>query len=329
MAELDVLVVIPCLNESEHIEPLIRQILDNYQKSRIVIADGGSSDGTRSIVAQLADEDSRVSLLDNPKKIQSAGVNLAIEKYGESYECFIRLDAHASYPDDFISRLMDEFKKQSADSVVVSMETCGHSRFQEVVAITQNSRLGNGGSAHRKAIQEGQWVDHGHHALMRVSAFRAVGGYDESYVANEDFELDYRLIQAGYRIWHTAETVMGYYPRKTLASLFAQYHRNGVGVASHTLQHKKSLKLRQALPMLVFPSVLLLLLVPVSNIFFLPVALWCLVCAGYGLLLGVRNRSLNSCLSGLAAAAMHMGWSLGFCREVTAGLMRRLQGRAY
>lgn len=329
MAEQDVLVVIPCLNESEHIESLIRQILENYKTCRLVIVDGGSSDGTRSIVSQLADQDSRVRLLDNPKKIQSAGVNLAIEEYGEGYECFIRMDAHATYPENFISRLMTEFEKLSADSVVVSMQTCGHSRFQEMVAITQNSLLGNGGSTHRNKVQEGQWVKHGHHALMRVSAFQAVGGYNESYVANEDFELDHRLTEAGYRIWHTSETVMNYYPRKTLISLFDQYHRNGVGVASHTLQHRKSLKLRQALPMLVFPSALLLLLAPVSFVFLLPAFLWCFVCVGYGLVLGVRNRSLYGCLSGLAAATMHMGWSLGFCGEIVNGLTRRLQGRAY
>ncbi|WP_062267603.1 glycosyltransferase family 2 protein [Endozoicomonas arenosclerae] len=329
MAEQDVLVVIPCLNESSHIESLIRQILNNYQKSKVVIADGGSSDGTRDIVKRLSDEDGRVSLLDNPKKIQSAGVNLAIEEFGEGYECFIRLDAHATYPEDFIAQLMAEFDRSSADSVVVSMKSCGSSRFQEMVAITQNSRLGNGGSAHRKEVLQGQWVNHGHHALMRVSAFRAVGGYDESYIANEDFELDHRLTQAGYRIWHTAETVMSYYPRSTLTSLFAQYHRNGVGVANHTIQHKKSLKLRQALPMLVFPSALLLLLVPINHIFFLPIAAWTLVCAGYGLVLGVRNRSVYSCLSGLAAAAMHMGWSLGFCRELVKVLRSRLQGRAF
>ena len=40
---------------------------------------------------------------------------------------------------------------------------------------------------------EGHWADHGHHALMRISAFRAVGGYDESFSHNEDAELDYRL----------------------------------------------------------------------------------------------------------------------------------------
>ena len=42
---------------------------------------------------------------------------------------------------------------------------------------------------------------------MRIAAFRAVGGYDESFSHNEDAELDYRLRQAGYRIWMTDKTL--------------------------------------------------------------------------------------------------------------------------
>ena len=97
------------------------------------------------------------------------------------------------------------------------MATMGFGAFQKATAFAQNSKLGNGGSPHRQGAK-GHWTDHGHHALMRISAFRAVGGYDESFSHNEDAELDYRLRAAGYRIWMTDKTFMVYYPRASVGS---------------------------------------------------------------------------------------------------------------
>ena len=76
------------------------------------------------------------------------------------------------------------------------MRTKGTGLFQKATALAQNSRLGNGGSQHREG-GAGRWTDHGHHALMRLDAFRAVGGYDETFSHNEDAELDYRLAAGG------------------------------------------------------------------------------------------------------------------------------------
>ena len=56
---------------------------------------------------------------------------------------------------------------------------------------------------------------------MSIPAFRAVGGYDESFSHNEDAELDYRLNAAGYRIWMTDKTLMVYYPRASVGASFS------------------------------------------------------------------------------------------------------------
>ena len=48
-----------------------------------------------------------------------------------------------------------------------------------------------GGAAHRR-LSGGGWVDHGHHALFALSKFRALRGYDEAFLANEDAEFDVR-----------------------------------------------------------------------------------------------------------------------------------------
>ena len=191
------------------------------------------------------------------------------------------------------------------------MESQGKTRFQKAVAIAQNSKLGNGGSAHRCTPTQGKWVDHGHHALMRMSAFQAIGGYDETFTHNEDAELDTRLTKTGYKIWLTAKTHIIYHPRSSSAALFRQYYHYGYGRVRNLLKHRTRPKLRQLLPVAIAPAVLLALLAPLCWLFALPLAIWAVICIAYG-------ASIGSPLSGPAAMIMHLGWSFGFWR----GLIR-------
>ena len=307
------LIVIPCLNEATHIGTLLDQLRPAAQRlgARIIVADGGSTDGTLAIVEQIAAKDSRVILLHNKRRIQSAAINLAIGTFGEDADYLIRIDAHGGYPDDYCDRLLEEALATSADSVVVSMLTSGSGAVQKSVAAAQNSKLGTGGSKHRH-LSAGEWVDHGHHALMRISAFGAVGGYDETFSHNEDAELDYRLRRAGYKIWMSGKTRMVYYPRASLKGLYFQYLGYGRGRAKNVLKHRVIPKVRQMVPLAVFPVVLLAAFSFVHWIAAVPLLVWAAVCLGYGLVTAIRQRNADIALAGVSAMVMHFGWSVGF-----------------
>jgi len=307
------LIVIPCLNEAAHISALLGQLCPAAARlgARIVVADGGSTDGTLAIVEQIAAKDPRVILMHNKRRIQSAAINLAVGTYGEGAQYLIRIDAHGGYPDDYCDRLLEEALATSADSVVVSMLTSGSGAVQKSVAAAQNSKLGTGGSKHRH-LSAGEWVDHGHHALMRISAFGAVGGYDETFSHNEDAELDYRLRQAGYRIWMSGKTQMVYYPRASLKGLYFQYLGYGRGRAKNVLKHRVIPKVRQMVPLAVLPVVLLAAFSFVHWIAAMPLLIWASVCLGYGLATAIRQRNADIALTGVSAMVMHFGWSVGF-----------------
>ena len=72
------MVVIPCLNEARHIGDLIAQLIKPADRldMLVVVADGGSTDGTRRIVNEIAALDPRVVLLDNPRRLQAAAVSV-------------------------------------------------------------------------------------------------------------------------------------------------------------------------------------------------------------------------------------------------------------
>jgi len=246
-------------------------------------------------------------------------VNSAVARYGSDFDFLIRVDAHARYPNRFCERLLKVQARTRADSIVVSMHTVGSSCFQRAAAAAQNSILGNGGASHRKVAREG-WVDHGHHALMTMRAFKAVGGYDDSFSHVEDVELDVRLRAAGFAIFLTGEVEVTYYPRRTMAALFRQYRNVGCGRARNFLKHRKSAKIRHLILAGIAPALSLLLLAPLSFIFALPALSWALLCLGYGLLLGVRQRDACAAAAGVAAIAMQVGWSVGFFEGLKAGL---------
>jgi succinoglycan biosynthesis protein ExoA len=316
-----VLVVIPCLNEAETLPHILAELLnsDAEQDLLVVVADGGSTDGSQALINREAKRDSRVVLLANPRRLQSAGVNLAARRFGRGRKWLVRMDAHADYPASYVDRLVDTAKRTGAQAVAVPMVAEGKSGFQRAAAAAQNSRLGTGGAAHRH-LGAGGWLDHGHHALFDLGLFLAVGGYDESFVANEDAEFDLRLATAGGRIWLSSELSIVYHPRRTPAALFAQYLRNGAGRARTLLRHRSRPRLRQLLPAAVAPILLLLVNAAVAPILAVPAILWAGACLAYGGWLGVIARDRRAAGAGVAAMIMHLAWSLGFWRQLLGAL---------
>ena len=324
------LIIVPTLNEGRHIGPLLDRLLVEAEAlgARIVVADGGSSDDTRAIVAARAEKASCITLLDNPRRIQSAAVNLAVERFGGDRLYLIRIDAHGRYPTDYCRKLVAEAEERGVGSIVVPMSTVGHAPFQRAVAAAQNSPIGTGGSAHRTGKGPGP-VDHGHHALMRVAAFEQVGGYDESFRFNEDAELDHRLRQAGYVIWLTDRTGMTYYPRATMAGLFRQYFGYGGGRARNILKHRMRPRLRQMAPLAILPVVLLAGLSILHWAFLVPLTLWGIGCIALGMHAARKYDPqqdmplMFSPLVGCAAMIMHLAWSSGFWVHVVQRPFRR------
>ncbi|WP_254693217.1 glycosyltransferase [Sulfitobacter sp. SK011] len=319
-----ILIVVPTLNEAAHIgqvmdglAPFLARRQKDAAPTRLVVVDGGSTDGTPDIVKDRISALSQfdILLLNNPARLQSAGINLAVATFGAGFEWLVRLDAHSDYPEDYVDVLLTEACRTGAVSVVVSMTAVGSTPMQHAIAVTQNSRLGNGGSAHRSGTA-GRFVDHGHHALIRLDAFRSVGGYDGSFSHNEDAELDLRLARDRYRIWLTSETHLDYVPRKTIAALVRQYFQFGRGRARTTLKHGIMPRLRQIAMISVAPLAGLVALTPVSPVFGIPAAIWLMACLIAAAKLSLTRRDPLALSAAPIAAAMHLAWSAGFWRQL-------------
>ena len=312
------LLVIPCLNEDRYLPKLLESLLVQSMAREIWVVDGGSTDRSCEIVENMARVTPRIRLLHNPDVTQASAVNMAANMaHARGYDILIRADAHEMYPADFVETLVDTMIETEADSVSVPMIATRRvsDPWQRAAADLQRGWLGHGGAEHRKAAKSG-WVSHGHHAAFRLDRFVALGGYDPSFVANEDVEYDQRLIAAGGRIWMEHRAVIRYFPRRSPRALFRQMRRNGCWRLQSARKHRRMLGLRQNLPVL---ATLLLLLSLPSAVLLHPVA--ALPALGYLvviLLLAARCGHSSLRVAWLAVLS-HVGFGLG----VLGALFRR------
>lgn len=328
----EVLIVVPALNEAKAIDACLRSLVAGDARlalADIVVADGGSSDGTQEIVTRLALKFPNIRLIDNPARLQSAGVNRAVALCAQPrHRVLVRADAHAVYPPGYAMRAADALVAGTYASVVVPMDSRGTGCFQRAAAWIVDTKVGSGGSAHRGGRVSAE-VDHGHHCAMSLEWFEGVGGYDPGFSHNEDAELDHRIRLAGGRIWLKADLRLDYWMRPSFRALARQYWNYGRGRARTVRKHAMTPRLRQIAPavnlILLGCGILLALLglllgsggmVTLGLIW---PALYLAVLVGASLAMMLRHRSLCGLLAGPALAAMHIPWGAGFLTGLLRG----------
>lgn len=311
-------IIMPALNEELHIREAVTSVLPDTSvvDYEVIVADGGSTDRTCNIVNEITAANPCVRLLHNPKRIQSAGVNLGAQAADPRATYMLRADCHFEYPKGFAERCIATLVEHNVASVVVPMRTVGSACLQEAFAAAQNSRLGNGGSAHRCGERSGI-VEHGHHAAFRRGVFLKLGGYDESFTHNEDAEFDKRLVMSGERIYLNSDLPVTYYPRSSFISLARQYWWHGWGRAGTMIKHAAIPRLRQVLPPVVLIACSVAVLLSLLDARFLIIsAAYVAACIAWGIALAVKNRQPCLVISGVAAIVMHMSWASGFLTKV-------------
>jgi len=311
-----IIVMIPTLNEADHIAAVLAQLHEDAAH-QLIVADGGSTDGTQQIVTGFAATNPNVRLVHNEGRTQAAAMNMLLHS-SFAADIIIRADAHASYPDGFVRDLAASLDAHDAASVVIPMDAvAGPGCFQKGNAWIADSVLGAGGSAHRGGTRSG-YIEHGHHAAFTMDSFRNIGGYDTSFKANEDAEYDQRLTQFGGRIWLDADIRIDYFPRAYASSLFKQYFGYGVGRARFCHKHSVRPKLRQLIPLIhVGLLALSILLLPFTALGWLWPVIYLTVITYAGIASAIKNHSLCGLMGTVALAIMHTAWGVGYLVTTT------------
>jgi succinoglycan biosynthesis protein ExoA len=331
IAPHEILVGVPALDEERHIAGCLRSLMAGapaMRAVRVVVADGGSSDGTRGIVRALQEQFPNLSLVDNPDRVQAAALNRIVADCAlPEHRVLVRCDAHAIYPPGYVLAVAASLAARDAAALATAMDAVGRGCVQKAAAWVVDTPLGSGGAPHRGGRRSG-YVDHGHHAGFRLDWFQRVGGYDPGFRHNEDAELDHRLAQAGGRIWLDAGIRVAYVARDSLAALALQYWRYGRGRARTLLKHRLRPRPRQAIPALNTAGLALCLgLAPLHPGFLAGPASYLALLAATSVWIALSHRSACGLWAGPALAAMHLPWGAGFLWQLAASAVPARAGR--
>jgi succinoglycan biosynthesis protein ExoA len=219
-------VILPVLNEEEHLEESIRAILaqDYAGEFEIILALGPSKDLTQQIATSLSDEDPRIILVSNPTGQTAAGLNLALHL--STQEIVVRVDAHAEIPQNYLHLVVEILADSGAVNVGGVMGAEGITFFESAVAAAMRSPFGVGGSRFHIGGKAG-YVDTVYLGAFRRQAVVDAGGFDERFIRAQDWELNYRLREKGGKIYFDPRLHVTYRPRPNFRRLAKQYFEYG------------------------------------------------------------------------------------------------------
>ncbi|KNE81345.1 MULTISPECIES: glycosyltransferase family 2 protein [Streptomyces] len=306
-------VIMPVLNEERHLRASVRHILQQEYAGEleVVIALGPSADRTDEIAAELVREDSRVRTVPNPTGRTPAALNAAIK--ASRHPVVVRVDGHGMLSPDYIATAVRLLAETGAQNVGGIMHAEGENAWEQAVAAAMTSRIGVGNAAFHTggAAAPAETVYLG---VFRREALEQQGGYNEEFIRAQDWELNFRIREAGGLIWFSPELRVSYRPRPTVRALAKQYKDYGRWRHVVARYHKGSINLRYLAP----PAALLA--IAAGTAVGAALTPWGLVVpAGYlaavtaGSLPAGRGLPLAARLRiPVALATMHMSWGFGF-----------------
>lgn len=329
--DLFVTVVMPVRNEEKCIARSLGAILNqDYPPEfvEILVADGLSDDRTLEIIKALPGAE-RIRIIANPQRIQSAGLNAAIQQ--ARGDIIVRVDGHTIIAPDYVRRCVTALHETGACTVGGPMDPVGVTPMGKAIAGATKTPFAVPSAFH--VSNKGQYTDTVYLGAWPRRVLERVGGFDESLVANEDYELNYRLRQFGGQIYLSPSIRSQYVGRQTLRALARQYFNYGRGKTSTLKKYPASLRLRQ----LVAPGFVGALLCGLLLAPFLPPDrwLWLLLVATY--LAANIAFSLKAAEQAgyslfwrmpLVFLTIHLAWGLGFWAGFLFGDVRLARRRA-
>ncbi|WP_106814630.1 glycosyltransferase family 2 protein [Microbacterium timonense] len=322
----------PVLNERSYLRRAVETVLaqDIAGPTELILALGPSTDGTSELAQQLAQDDGRIVLVDNPAADIPIGLNLAIR--AGRYPTVIRVDAHSELDPAYARRALATLDRVRAANVGGVMRADGRTPFQRAVARAYNSPIGLGGGAYHGGTQEGE-AESAYLGVMRRAVLDEVGLFDESIRRGEDWELNLRIRRAGYRVWFDPSLAVTYWPRESWTRLVRQFTATGRWRGELVRRFGRGNSLRFFAPPLLVLDVVLALVIAVlqltgvlqgwasvgASVVYLPLIAYAVLIVAVGLGPGGGRGWRDKLWTIAVLPTMHLAWGCGFLLGLVGG----------
>lgn len=308
------------------IERLLQSLLGQTyptDKLEVVIADGMSTDSTREIIEVFSKQKKNLNIrvINNEARFIPHALNLAIRE--STGDILIRMDAHSIPASDYVEHCVNALLENKGDNVggLWNIQPSTETYAAKSIAIAACHPLGSGGANYRSG-RKAQQVDTVPYGAYKRETFDRIGPYNESLLANEDYEWNMRLIANEGKVWFDPKINCIYFARSSYKALAKQYFNYGYWKVRMLQNFPKTLRIRQLLPPVV--TLLFILSAIVSLVSILVGKPWgaaitlVLLIAYFGILglsVAISSRSSNAHLLpgvSLGIACMHFSWGIGF-----------------
>ncbi|MFE0271875.1 glycosyltransferase family 2 protein [Streptomyces sp. NPDC058992] len=311
-------VIMPVLNEERHLRDAVRHILqqDYAGEMEVVIALGPSTDRTDEIAAELVRETAsnpwgRVHTVPNPTGRTPAALNAAIK--ASRHPIVVRVDGHGMLSPNYIATAVRLLEETGAQNVGGIMHAEGENDWEHAVAAAMTSKIGVGNAAFHTGGQAGP-AETVYLGVFRREALEQQGGYNEEFIRAQDWELNFRIREAGGLIWFSPELRVQYRPRPSVKALAKQYKDYGRWRHVVARYHSGSINLRYLAPPTAVCAIAAGLVVGATLTplgFVIPGGYLAAIAAGS--VPAGRGLPLKARLQiPVALATMHMSWGFGF-----------------
>jgi len=206
------------LNEADSLTRLLQSLAaQTRQPDEVVICDGGSTDGTVSLLR--AENRFPLQLLQYPGANISQGRNYAIE--AATGEVIAVTDAGVRLHPAWLERLSAPFERSEVQTVAGFFRPDSQTPFETAMGATVLPEL--------RDIAPERFLPSSRSVAFRKSAWRAVGGYPEWLDYCEDLVFDLRLRGLHGPFVFVPEALVYFQPRPSLRAFFWQYYRYARG----------------------------------------------------------------------------------------------------
>jgi glycosyltransferase involved in cell wall biosynthesis len=246
-------IIIPCRNEEAFIGKVLENIINQDYPSHLTevfVVDGKSNDRSAEIIKNYSEKYSFIRYLENPEKVVPFALNKAIKE--SSGEIIIRMDAHAVYPNDYVSRLVDGLVDYNCENVGgVWITKPGNASVKaKAIALATSHPFGIGNAYYRLSNQKPKEVDTVPFGCYYRNVFDKIGYFDEELIRNQDDEFNARLIKNGGKIYLLPEIQIIYYAREKLQKVSKMFYQYGLYKPLVNLKIGKPATIRQFAPLL-------------------------------------------------------------------------------
>ncbi len=226
MQRYNATVIAPCRNEINYIDSFIESLQKQtvFETTEFIIADGLSDDGTKEKLLSYSSVFNNIIVVDNPKKIVSTGLNLAVAE--AKNKIIIRMDIHSEYDISYIQNSINCLLSKDAQCVGGPWIAKSENSKQRAIAASFQSKWVVGGAKSRDLNYSGE-VDTVYLGCWWKDYLLKIGGFDENLVRNQDDELCMRIRLDGKKIFQDPSIKSFYYPRSNFKDLFKQYMQYG------------------------------------------------------------------------------------------------------